>query len=124
LSLPCHLNVFKDHQAFSHFSLKANFFFFSCPHSTFFNVVEKFQNLGGPFTEQGLNVSQEKEKCNGLFEMNSFLRHFPLNQCWQTLLGAKPLVDTFTNLCDDGHRQNGDMVNRSCRYKRFKHFFK
>jgi len=86
----------------------------------FFNVVEKFQNLGGPFTEQGLNVSQEKEKCNGLFEM----RHFPLNQCWQTLLGAKPLVDTFTNLCDDGHRQNGDMVNRSCRYKRFKHFFK
>ncbi len=86
-----------------------------------FNVVEKFQSLGGPFTKQGLNVSQEKANGNGLFELNSFLRHFPLNQCGQTPSGSEPLVDTFTNLSDDGHRHNGDSASRSCRYKRLNH---
>lgn len=94
-------------------------FFFPTPH--FPNVVENFQSLGGPFTKQGLNVSQEKAKGNGLFELNSFLRHFPLNQCGQTPSGPEPLVDTFTNLSDDGHRHNGDSASRSCRYKRFNH---
>lgn len=121
LSLHCHFrfsNVFKDLQAFSHFSLQVHFF--SPPH--FLNVVGKFQSLGGTFTEQGLNVSQEKEKGNGLFELNSFLRHFPLNQRGQTPSGPEPLVDTFTNLSDDGHRHNGDLLRCSCRYKRFNHF--
>ncbi len=93
------------------------FIFFPTPH--FPNVVEKFQSLGGPFTKQGLNVSQEKAKGNGLFELNSFLRHFPLNQCGQTPSGPKPLVDTFTN--HDGHQHNGDLASRSCRYKIFNH---
>lgn len=106
-------------KTFKQFPIFLYRFFFPTPH--FLNVVVKFQSLGGPFTKQGINVSQEKEKSNGLFELNSFRVHFPLNQCGQTPSGPEPLVDTFTNLCDDGHRHNGDSASHSCRYKRFNH---
>lgn len=97
MSLPCHFRfsrgsvLFLRPSSFSHF-LQVQFFL--SLHTL--NAVGKF--LGSLFTKQGLNVSQEKEKGNGLFELNSFLRHFPLNQCGQNPSGPKPLVDTFTNL--------------------------